>query len=152
LNTTVPTPRRRLELAVVVGFGLALAAVPACVPELYPFSRAPMFSDAPARYCRYAIYGPAGEPLPLDSFGLQRNYWGNPPVGSGFLPPPSLDRFGEVPAWDLVTSHVRGRLTSRPDLPFVTITRAVIGPMDGGTVGPVRLESRRVDNPRRSPP
>jgi hypothetical protein len=140
---TIPT-RARLELAIVAAFALALAAVPLFTTELYPFSRAPMFCDAPTRYCRYELRGPGGATLPLDAFGLQRNYWGNPPVGHGFLPPASLDQFGEVPTRDIVTAYLRERLAGRL---YLDVTQEVIGPRDDGGVGPVARERWRIDNP-----
>ncbi len=95
------TPRGRRELAAVGLFCLAFAVVPLLTTELYPFSRAPMFADAPRRYCDYAVVTPDGrrltEPQDLARFGLQRNYWGNPlGVGVGFEPAESVDVFGKV--------------------------------------------------------
>src|SRR5580704_16284260 len=84
----------RRELTVAGLFVFVFATVPLIRTELYPFSRAPMFEDAPLLYCDYAVTDPDGRPLELLDFGLHRNYWGNPlGVGVGFEPPPSLDIF-----------------------------------------------------------
>ena len=73
------TPRGRRELAAVGLFCLAFAVTPLVTTELYPFSRAPMFADAPRQYCDYAVITPDGrrltDPRRLALLGLQRNYW-----------------------------------------------------------------------------
>ena len=78
---------RRARLCIAV-FLLLNLGVPLLTMDLYPFSRGPMFSDAPQECCDYELFGPQGEKLDLTTFGLHRIYWGNPP-GSGvgfFLP------------------------------------------------------------------
>ena len=52
------TPRGRRELLAVGLFCLTFAVTPLLTTELYPFSRAPMFADAPRLYCDYTIYAP----------------------------------------------------------------------------------------------
>ena len=37
--------------------------MPLVTTELYPFSRAPMFADAPRQYCDYAVITPDGRRL-----------------------------------------------------------------------------------------
>jgi hypothetical protein len=149
-----PTPgwsgsaRGRGELAGIALFCLASVLVPLLRTELYPFSRAPMFADAPQRYCNYRVSGPDGRELPLADFGLQRNYWGNPPgVGVGFHPPDSVDHFGEVADREAVTAHVAARLQDFPALEAVEVVQEVIGPVDGGRVGLVSSSRWRVANP-----
>jgi hypothetical protein len=140
--------RGRRELLAVALFGLVSVAVPLFCTELYPFSRAPMFADAPECYCNYAVYDQEGRPLPALDFGLHRNYWGNPPgAGVGFEPPPSADRFGEVPPRAEVTALVQKHL-ARTALAHVDVTREVVGPRGDGVVGTVRAECWRVPNPR----
>jgi hypothetical protein len=142
----------RGELLAVGLFCLVCVAVPLFCVELYPFSRAPMFTGAPRLYCTYNVLDPQGRPLPAEDFGLQRNYWGNPlGVGVGFHPPPSADRFGEVVPRAEVSAAVRRRLADRPGLRYVEVVRAVIGPVDERRVGVVRRERWRVTNPS-SPP
>ncbi len=139
--------RRRRELAAVVAFCAANVLVPLCLVELYPFSRAPMFCDAPQRYCDYQVTAPDGSALNVKDFALQRNYWGNPLVGMGVRPPETLDRFGEVPSRDEVTAHVRERLARFPGLEYVEVVQEVVGPVDERHVGVVRREAWRVENP-----
>jgi hypothetical protein len=140
--------RGRKELLAVALFGLASAVVPLLRTELYPFSRVPMFAAAPRCYCGYAVHDPEGRLLPLLEFGLQRNYWGNPVgVGVGFEPPPTLDRFGEVPGREEVTRHVEHHLSRIETLAYVEVVQEVIGPVGQG-VGPVATRRWRVSNPR----
>lgn len=127
------SPRR--ELLLVGAFVLLNVAVPLTLHELYPFSIGPMFSDAPQRYCDYAVEGPDGEALPLEEFGLQRTYNGNPPIGTGFRHLPHLDEFGTVPPAEEVVAWVRPRLGGRP---FVVVTQRVIEDRGDGTVGETR--------------
>jgi hypothetical protein len=141
------TRRGRAELLAVVLFGVAAVGVPLCRTELYPFSRAPMFADAPRVYCSWAVLDPAGRSLPLDEFGLQRNYWGNPlGVGVGFAPLPSVDRFGSVPSREEVSEAVRKHLARRKDIAYVEIIQEVIGPV-GSSVGRTQTTSWRINNP-----
>ncbi len=139
----------RKELAAAGLFVLAFAAVPLFRTELYPFSRAPMFADAPLRYCEYAVTDPDGRPLDLLPFGLQRNYWGNPiGAGVGFLPPPAVDVFGEVAPSDEVAERVRERLAAFRELPYVEVRQTVIGAVDDRRVGPVAEPTvLRLNNP-----
>jgi hypothetical protein len=142
------TRQGRRELAAAGLFVAAFALVPLVRAELYPFSRAPMFADAPRCYCEYAVTDPSGKPLDLLAFGLQRNYWGNPPgAGVGFEPPSSLDVFGQVPRHVAVTAQVRERLAAFPRLPYVDVQQTVIRPVDDRPVEPRRSALWRVDNP-----
>jgi hypothetical protein len=139
-------------LAAVGLFCLAFAVIPLVTTELYPFTRAPMFADAPRRYCDYAVITPDGRRLTeardLLPFGLQRNYWGNPlGIGVGFQPAPSVDVFGTVATRQQVVGMVAPRLRRFPQWEYVEVEQNVIGPTDGDHVGVVRSERWRVDNP-----
>src|SRR5262245_45102522 len=107
------TPRGRQDLLLISGFLLVNLLVPLLIVDLYPFSRAPMFADAPRLYCDYHVYDPEGSELhlagpdgkarvlvdgkPVPALGLHRNYWGNPiGAGVGFIPPQTVDQFGKV--------------------------------------------------------
>jgi hypothetical protein len=146
------TPRGRKELAVVGLFCLIFALVPLVTTELYPFSRAPMFADAPALYCDYTIITPDGRRLTeakdLIPFGVQRNYWGNPlGVGVGFEPAASVDDFGKIAGKDAVVHQVAAHLVHFPDLQYVEVEQSIVGPIDADHVGVQRTERWRVDNP-----
>jgi hypothetical protein len=142
------TPRGCRELMAAALFCLICLLVPLCTTDLYPFSQAPMFADAPQHYCDYSLTDADGRPLPLADFGLQRNYWGNPlGVGVGYHPPESVDRFGTVATEDEVTAFLRRRLARHPELRSVHVTQAVIGDVDGQHVGSVEKKTWTIDNP-----
>jgi hypothetical protein len=143
--------RGRREAAAVVVFAALCAMVPLWRDEWYPFSCAPMFEDAPQLYCDYQIQDPRGRALAPGDFGVQRNYWGNPVgVGTGFRPPPTVDRFGEVPQREAVSAAVARGLARRPELPFVDVVCEVVGPTDDRGIGIVARDHWRVNNPARS--
>jgi hypothetical protein len=126
--------------------------VPLATTELYPFSRAPMFADAPQLYCDYAVYSPDGRQITdaavLTKLGVQRNYWGNPlGVGVGYAPPPSVDEFGAIAGKDKVVEMAAARLERFPDWEYVTIVQTVFRPTDDGRVAGMPGEAWRVDNP-----
>jgi hypothetical protein len=132
---------------VVVGFVVASLAVPLSFRELYPFSIAPMFSDAPQCYYEYAVFDPQGRPLPLANFALQRNYWGNPPdLGHGIQPPETLDRFNHPPDPEELTRHVARRLESFPELDYVVVVVERISALDAHRVGVVERHEWRIPN------
>jgi hypothetical protein len=144
----VRTWRGRREAAAVILFALLCVGVPLWCGELYPFSCAPMFMDAPQMYCDYQIEGPEGRSLAPVEFGVQRNYWGNPVgMGTGFRPPPTVDSFGEVAPRETVTATVASRLADHPELPYVDVVREVVGPMGDRSIGVVARERWRVTNP-----
>jgi hypothetical protein len=126
--------------------------MPLLTTELYPFSRAPMFADAPQHYCEYTVVTPGGrrltEATDLLPFGLQRNYWGNPlGVGVGFKPAPTVDDFGKVATRQEVIDAVTPRLKQFPEWKSVEVEQRVIGPIDGDHVGVVETHFWRVNNP-----
>lgn len=142
------TARGRRELLIVVGFVAANLGFPVIRTEFFPFSRAPMFWNAPQVYCEYRVVAPDGTALPVADFGLQRNYWGNPVgVGVGIRPPETVDVFGEVASEKAVVTQVKKRLAAFPELRFVDVEQDVIGPLDTGEVGSIARHHWRVDNP-----
>jgi hypothetical protein len=153
-DNSYPSPTRRATSharreRIAAGLFVALfAGMPILRTELYPFSRAPMFADAPLRYCEYTVTDPEGRSVDLALVGLQRTYWGNPlGVGVGFRPVDSLDVFGEVPSQEALTVGVQKRLSAMPALAYVDVSRTVIGPVDERHIGPVETVSWRVENP-----
>ena len=162
----VRSPRGRKELFFIGGFVLLNLLLPLLIVDLYPFSRAPMFADAPQLYCEYHVYGPDGKELhlkrpdgrglvlvfdkPLPALGLHRNYWGNPiGAGVGFLPPSSVDEFGTIASREQVTAHLQRALQDPPELAFVEVVQQVIGDVDGQRAGVIEEKTQRwrVDNP-----
>jgi hypothetical protein len=144
----IKSPHGRRDLFFITVFVAPNLLIPLLIVDLYPFSRAPMFSDAPKVYCDYHLFDPNGNEFrPLD-FGLQRNYWGNPVgEGVGFLPPATVDQFGTVATTEDVSAHLRRLLLRKPGLAYVNVVQEVIGDMDGQRVGVIRTVSWRVDNP-----
>jgi hypothetical protein len=109
-----------------------------------------MFEDAPQLYCDYQIQDPQGRTLAPADFEVQRNYWGNPVgLGTGFRPPPTVDRFGEVPSRTAVSAAVARGLARRPEIPYVDVLCEVVGPTNERNIGVVARERWRVDNPVR---
>jgi hypothetical protein len=140
--------RGRVELAAFALFCLANLLIPLVITDLYPFSRAPMFADAPQRYCEYTATGSDGETLELAALGLDRNYWGNPlGVGVGYHPSPSADVFGDVPSQERIAAWVRERLRAFPTLSWVEVKQTVIGPIDSQRIGEMESNIWRVENP-----
>ena len=130
----------------IIGMGLAVTIFPLLFGELFPFSSAPMFRDAPSVYCEYSVRGPNGKALPLKTFELQRNYDGNPVgMGAGRTPAPTLDTFGRVVAMDRVRSHVRRQLIAQyPKLPYVDVSQKIVGAVDDDRVGVISDQTIRV--------
>jgi hypothetical protein len=138
----------RKELLAAAAFVLVNVLVPAFAVELYPFSRAPMFEDAPRRYCDFIVYGPDGQALPAADFGLQRNYHANPPdAGYGYRPPPTINEMDAVPDTQQVAAWVRQHLEAFPRPEYVEVVQQVVGPVDGDRVGVVESRRTRVTNP-----
>lgn len=148
IGSWASSPRGRLELTVCAIFCLAHVLIPIALRELYPFSIAPMFEDAPRVYCRYEVHQPDGASLPLAEFGLQRNYWGNPlTYGMGVKPAFTIDRFGHVAEQTEVIHQVEQSLTLRPELSYVDVTQEVVGARNTQTIGVLRHSNWRVFNP-----
>jgi hypothetical protein len=142
------TRQGRAELAAAGLFVIAIATVPLLCQELYPFSRAPMFADAPQCYYEYTVLDPAGKALDLQSFGLQRNYWGNPlGVGVGFQPPESLDLFDRLASREALSGWIQERLARFPRLEYVVVAQRQISSFDDRSVGEMKHAAFLVPNP-----
>lgn len=143
---TQPRALRTREFCFGILFALAYLVIPVAFGELYPFTIAPMFRDAPQAYCEYDVLSADGVSLPLREFALHRNYDGNPVgFGAGVRPQFSLDQFGVVPSEQELRAHVSQVLASRhPDLRFVDVVQTVIGPVDAATVGVTQRNKIRV--------
>ncbi len=144
------TPRGRRELIAVGLFCAANVVIPLALGEMYPFSSAPMFYDAPQCFCDYQVRAPDGQTLKLTEFGLQRNYWGNPPDrGMGIQAPPTIDQFGCVACEADVCGQLHRWLKDHPEVAYLEVTQEVIGPVDAWRIGPMERHTWRVNNPGR---
>lgn len=133
--------------------GLFLAAhalLPTWLGDVYPFTSAPMFRDNPQAYCNYRVYGPDGSLLPAKDFLVERIYDGNPVgYGVGIVPPPVLERFGEVLDETTIRKHIEQQLSREANrgYSFVEVEQEVIGPVDDQRLGVMKKERWRVTRP-----
>ncbi len=142
-----PTKAQLLALGCGAVFLLANAIVPILGGDIYPFTSAPMFRDAPVVYCNYHAYAPDGAELPQQDFLLQRLYDGNPVgYGVGVRPPAILDRFGEPRTEAEIRRHMLPllELPAYRDLPYVELVQETIGAVDANQLGVVKRERFRI--------
>jgi hypothetical protein len=158
---------RRPSIAVLACCALFVAAnllAPLLLGDVYPFTIAPMFRDAPRQYCNLRMYAPDGTLLadnstrrsdPVgspDPFRLRRYYDGNPVgVGVGICPPETLDRFGEAPDEQAVRRHVAACLREQGNLAYVEVEQEFVGAIDRRRVGVQRTLRFRVDREEATP-
>lgn len=136
-------------------FVVANVAIPLCCAELYPFTNAALFSDAPRVLCDYEITAPSGEHLPNMSFGISRQYWGlrgfssvNPnPHPRAIQLPTTIDRVGQVPSKEEVTEVIQQNLRVLRSLEYVEVQQRVLGAIDENRVGVTQRRTWRVYNP-----
>lgn len=131
--------------------GVLLAAnivVPLICGDVYPFTSAPMFRDAPRQYCNYRVYSIKGKQLDPADWLVQRVYDGNPVgYGVGVKPPPVLEQeFGVVPDEAAVREHFQRQLAEQrhSQVTFVDVVQEVIRPVDGQHVGVVQTNRWRI--------
>jgi hypothetical protein len=162
-----PTTVRRPSPAVLICCSVFIAAnliIPLTLGDVYPFTVAPMFSDAPREYCNYRVYGPDGElladnstrridpPGTPDPFGLRRYYDGNPTgLGVGVCPPRTIDdgQFGGVHEEQHVRTHFTECLKELPDVPYIEVEQEIVGPIDSWRVGVIKINRWRIDREAR---
>lgn len=163
MQQTTPTAIRRPSPAVLACCAAFVAAnliVPLTLGDVYPFTIAPMFCDAPQSYCNYRVYDPQGNrladnstrridpPGAPDPFCLRRYYDGNPTgLGVGVCPPPTIDggQFGSVHDEQHVRRHIAACLATQADLAFVEVEQQIVGPIDDYRVGVVKTNRWRID-------
>lgn len=155
-----PTIRRPTVavLACCTIFVLANVVVPLTLGDVYPFTVAPMFCEAPQVYCNYRIYDPAGKlladnstrridpPGQPDPFCLRRYYDGNPTgLGVGICPPATIDggMFGSLHDEQHVRQHIAECLKGRSE-PYVDVEQEIVGPLDDYRVGIQRTHRWRI--------
>jgi hypothetical protein len=128
---------------------VANAFVPLVWGDVYPFTSAPMFRDAPEQCCNYRVFGPDGRELPAEAWLCERVYDGNPVgYGVGIRPPPVIEQqYGGVHDEAAVRAHF-GPLLARPEnagLAYVEVVQEVLGAKPDGSVGVVRTERWRIE-------
>jgi len=126
---------------------VANVVVPIAMGDVYPFTSAPMFRDAPQTYCNYRVFGPDGQPLPSERFLCHRIYDGNPVgYGVGVKPPRVLEEFGVAHDEETVRRHICEQLATAENrgYAFVDVEQEVIGPVEGRRVGVVRVDRWRI--------
>ena len=143
--------RSRVALAAAGLFLAANVVVPAIWGDVYPFTSAPMFREAPPQCCQYRVFDAAGQELPAENWLLQRVYDGNPVgYGVGLRPPEVLEQeFGVIPQEPEVRWHVERRFEDAMNrgCEQVEVERAVIGAIERGRVGGVEVRRWTVSKP-----
>jgi hypothetical protein len=144
---------RRTQFA-LIAVALLLAAniaIPLVWGDVYPFTSAPMFRDAPLCCCNYRVYAPDGRELPAADWLVQRIYDGNPlGYGVGICPPPVLEQDFCRPAGEAtVRGHIQAQFANPPNRAhaYVEVVQEHIGPIDAQHVGIVRTHRWRMDRP-----
>src|SRR5947199_10639013 len=91
--------RSRIGMSAAAALLAANVVVPLIWGDVYPFTSAPMFRDAPRQFCNYRVYSIKGKLLDPADWLVQRVYDGNPVgYGVGVRPPLVLEQeFGVVP-------------------------------------------------------
>src|SRR5262245_10452842 len=104
--------RSRIGIGAAVALLAANVVVPLIWGDVYPFTSAPMFRDAPREFCNYRIYSAQGQELEAADWLVQRVYDGNPVgYGVGMRPPAVLEQeFGIVPDEAAAREHIQRQL------------------------------------------
>src|SRR5947208_4684051 len=107
-----PSIRSRLAITAVAALLAANVVVPLIWGDVYPFTSAPMFRDAPRQFCNYRVYSIKGKLLDPADWLVQRVYDGNPVgYGVGVRPPLVLEQeFGVVPDEAAVREYFQRQL------------------------------------------
>lgn len=140
------TNSTRSRIAILAA-GVLVAAnggVPVLWGDVYPFTSAPMFRDAPTECCQYTVRSLDQQGLEQASWLLQRVYDGNPVgYGVGIQAPRVLEqRYGEVHDQASIQQHVSRQFSHPANAahPAVEIEQTVLGAQADGSVGPLRTE------------
>jgi hypothetical protein len=143
--------RSRLGMFAAATLIAANVVVPLLFGDVYPFTSAPMFRDAPQCCANYRVFAPDGRELPPEHWLVQRVYDGNPVgYGVGICPPEILEREFGVPCDEAaILAHIGrqfGKLENR-GLDYVEVVEERIGPIDAQRVGIVEIRRWRVARP-----
>ena len=143
--------RSKLAFLAVTLLLAANIVVPLVWGDVFPFTSAPMFRDAPLCCCNYRVYAPNGRELPAADWLVQRIYDGNPVgYGVGICPPPVLEsKFGQVCDEQTVREHIRAQFKNphNQNYLYVEVVQDHIGPIDAQHVGIVHTSRWRVERP-----
>jgi hypothetical protein len=135
---------------------IANVVVPLIGGDIYPFTSAPMFRDAPTECCNYRVFAPDGTELKPEDWQLQRIYDGNPVgYGVGIRPPRVLEmKFGVIHDEAAVRQHVEWQFREFANRKYesIDVVQEVIGPMDGQHLGVVSHHRWRIDRPPTTKP
>jgi hypothetical protein len=146
-----PSLRSRLAIFSAAILLAGNIIVPLVWGDIYPFTSAPMFRDAPRQCCNYQVLSADGRPLLAAEWLLQRVYDGNPVgYGVGLRPPAVIEQhFGAVHDPAAVRRHVEARFaaSNEPSCDCVEVVQEVIGPIDAQHVGVVHREQWRIARP-----
>lgn len=154
-HDSLADPRRRPELYFVLVLLACLIGIPIVFGKLFPFGWPSFFVAKERRYATIAVFDPAGREIPPHSFGLGDYYWAQngyfsavPQQEPGALKlPPTIHIHGDVPTRKEIRQAVREALISS-DLQYVTVRRAVKGPVNEFEVGIVDDHTWRIKKPR----
>jgi hypothetical protein len=135
-------------MAAVAVLLAANVLVPMVCGDLYPFTSAPMFRDAPCQCCNYRVLAEGGAELPAAEWQVHRVYDGNPVgYGVGLRPPAVLEQsFGIVHDEAAVREHFKRQL-ARPEHaahPSIVVVQERIGPVSSQRVGIVQTRQWRI--------
>ena len=147
-NTLTKSNVSPLALAACGAFLLANLTIPFTLGDVYPFTVAPMFRDAPRSYENFRVFASDGTKLadnstrrvdPVnapDPFRLRRYYDGNPVgYGVGVRPPPTLDDFGVIHSEAEILVHFQTILNQQTKWDAIEIEREIVGAVDAWKVG-----------------
>jgi hypothetical protein len=141
--------RSRIGLWAGAALLLGNVVVPLIWGDVYPFTSAPMFRDAPRQFANYRVYSAERKEFEPADWLVQRVYDGNPVgYGVGVRPPPVLElQFGVVHDEATVREHFQRQLAEprHSQHEYVDVVQEVIGPVDSQHVGAVRTNRWRVE-------
>lgn len=147
--------RSRIALFAAAVLLAANVVVPVIWGDVYPFTSAPMFRDAPVKCCQYRVFDATGQELPAENWLMQRVYDGNPVgYGVGVQPPAMLEQvYGVVHDEATARWHVERQFAGAENRAqeWVEVEQSVLGAVDRQRVGVVQTQRWRVHLPASLP-
>lgn len=151
-NPAASHPPSAWTMGLIVAFVVVNVLVPVVFGEVFPFTCAPMFREAPRSYCNYRMFAPDGTELTPAEGMFERHYNGNPiGLGVGVTPPRSIDQFGAVHEEAAIREHGGQLLSQHADWRFVEIEQEVIAALPDGSVGRKRIDRWRIERGAETP-